>query len=325
MSSTITNKTSETLLRSFCSVLRTDLNGDKWQKRSINPTRPGGAITTRDKGWQGPGKKKRTSIDSPLALGVETVARLSGTPDKTQKEGFEEWNKWYEDNKSFQVRDWKRKMQNLAEIFSKIFFLDKLKCALEFNWDKQLSGDGGPVYGKTTHPDHNSVHIRMDNRDHSVFKKIDHHADIISTFIRELICGHLFCFCCEGAVPGRSDVCRWSGDPGNKGDGRFFGWFIVACKIDLCMKDLINIDGHCFSLRAAISHSEKGGKISAGDWLLFFTLFNWSEIAKLFDYLDSSAKERISFRRMLQKENEVAQVWAELGEKNPNKAVKDLR
>lgn len=213
-------------------------------------------------------------------------------------------------------------MPQVAEMLSKIFFLNELSLPLIFEWKRKLyeGKEDITTFGDSAHMRQDKVHIRVDPDDHTAVKGFrEHSTAILSTFIHELIHGYFFSFCCEGAEAHdkRTGSCHREGRmiwPRPGGNGHCFGWFLVACKIDICMEELIGVKGHCFSFRSLIYHCNEGGKISAGDWLLFFYLFTWEEINEMFCYLrnTSGKNERRDLHRLLMKDGAAAKVWVDL-------------
>lgn len=202
---------------------------------------------------------------------------------------------------------------------SKIFFLQPLRNPINFEWvNDLLNADNGNAYGDIFHTSDNQIHIRLDPADHSIRKGLPSHQEaLLATFTHELLHGYFLSLCCDGAEypDDEEQDCHRNGAIAvskNHGDGHDFGWFLVACQIDLCVERLLKIRIHTFSFRSLMRDVRAGGKVSAGDWKLFFDLFSWSDTAKLFGHLSSTDQgllERMSWLAMLEKDPNIMQVW----------------
>lgn len=259
----------------------------------------------------------------PIRLEYSTVRyfRSFKSPDPGRKSGLEEWKKWKSQWLEPERPTGEWEMTKLAGIFSKIFHLQPLCFPLEFEWKTDIAEEGKPTtFGSAEHRSNGDIRIRIDPTDHTAVKRISgHSAALLSTFLHELTHGIFYAFCCDGAkYHDDLDYCRRKGKvlwDHLAGNHHCFGWFLVACYIDLCFEECLGFQGHLFSFRSIYQEVFAGGDVSAEDWKLFFSLFTWEEVTKLYGYLhvhdDKKQDERKIFFSFLMCDLRVMQVWAE--------------
>lgn len=307
-------------LKKFCEALREGLPvGTLAQQQS---TQPGTSYTSRLRTTETEGGRYKT--DEPLSLGDATVKKMRSEPDAAHKKGIEEWNEWYKLHKDLKVKDWdKSKMEELAGIMSKIFFLDELRHPVRFQWQEKMAdmvnAGKGTIYGFASHALTDLLIIRIDPTDYQAEKKLDSHLiAIISTFLHELVHGYLYCFCCDGADKHSDKVCTINGKQvwprvNEKSNAHCLGWFLIASQISVKMEAWLGLKGHLFPLRSFIGYWKDIQSVSAGDWKLFFSIFSPEEVAQLLGHLheDGKATERARFETLLRGNPAVTKVWVD--------------
>lgn len=285
-------------------------NDADWKpSNSIRKTVPGECFSSRNGGF--PSANTRTN--NALALSYSTVEYLGrGEMDKYRADMKVSWEREVPLLKVQPVEEWE--VWELARVLCSIFFLEPF-YALDVDWERLGSSEKGLLLGHTEHLEDRetgTVTIRVDPTDtHAMQTQDSHLASTVSTLMHELIHGYLIAFCCDGA--GQHDrngnCCR---------DGvavlthsHDIAWFLLACQIDLCFEEMLGFKGHMGSFQALISDDMVGMRLSAGDWKLFFSSFKWADIRTILDHL--AEPQQGALMRMLKKDKDVMQVWAEEG------------
>jgi hypothetical protein len=262
-----------------------------------------------------------STTDRPVDLGVATVMRIREDGHAaSQAAGLSNWQAWYAREATRNPEEWD--MIELAAILSRVFFLDEFTSKLEFRWEKGLikyadslnskPKPGAIIFGLTRRK-LDVIEITVDPQEYHEHpgKKLEsHHTALLSTFIHELIHAYFFAFCCDPSQAHSDRTCRRGSEvvwPKGKGDGHCIGWFLVACQIDLCIFPYLGFNGRVFAFRSLITYYNAGGEITAGDWELFFLLFNWDEVCELFGQLGE--RERWRLRDILSEDREVVGVF----------------
>jgi hypothetical protein len=247
----------------------------------------------------------------PLELAAKTIKRLRNAPDQGQKTAIKDWNAWYLQWKDEDIEKWD--IQSLANIVCRMLFLETF--TISFEW---MRGLPDRVLADTEHKDI-GVHIREDPSDGHVKNNMEnYHQSILSTFIHEMIHGYFMTFCCDGFEECEGYCCKdgmvvW---PEEYDDGHDLAWFLLSGQIDIFIRDYLDFGGDCSSFRSLVGGYKKGHHLSAGDWKLFFSTFEWDEVQTIFDAVKPGSASMRALWKMLERDKEVMKVWAEEGEEH---------